>query len=242
MNIPNEVLLILSVLVLYGLTIAAFAFFGEHGLMAWSVVATIAANIEALVLVNAFGMSMTLGNVLFASTFLVTDILSELYGKKAANRTVNIGIFVSICFILISQSWFLYTPSAEDFVSESLYNVFSNTPRIMTASLVVYAIVQRFDVWLYHAIWKLTEKRLGTSRGWLFLRNNGSTLTSQLLNAVLFTFIAFYGVYSLNAILSIIVSSYVIFLFTSLLDTPFIYLARHIHEKRAKISQPDGSE
>jgi len=67
-------------------------------------IATIAANIEVLIIVNAFGMEMTLGNILFASTFLVTDILSELYGKKEAQKAVYLGIATSVIFICISQS------------------------------------------------------------------------------------------------------------------------------------------
>ena len=230
----NEVFLLLSVAVFFGMTVAAGALFGERGLTCWSVVATIAANIEVIVLVNAFGMSMTLGNVLFASTFLVTDIVSELYGKDAAKRTVNISIFALICFIIISQSWFLYTPNSEDFITDSLRAVFSNTPRIMFSSLFVYAIVQRFDVWAYHAWWEFSKKRLGNADGWLWLRNNGSTLISQLLNTALFTVLAFWGIHSGDTLISIIVSSYVIYIFTSLLDTPFIYLARRIHKRQKK--------
>ena len=229
----NELLLLLSVFVFFGMTVTAGALFGERGLTCWSVVATITANIEVLVLVNAFGMSMTLGNVLFASTFLVTDIVSELYGKAAAKRTVNISIFALICFIVISQSWFLYTPNDEDFISGSLRAVFANTPRIVFSSLLVYALVQRFDVWAYHAWWDFSKRRIGNAEGWLWLRNNGSTLISQLLNTVLFTLLAFWGVHDRDTLVSIVASSYVIYIFTSLLDTPFIYLARRLHARRA---------
>ncbi|MDY5776141.1 MAG: VUT family protein, partial [Lachnospiraceae bacterium] len=74
----NELLLILSLLITYSAVLAVFYIFREQGLFLWTIVATIAANIEVLIIVNAFGMEMTLGNILFASTFLVTDILSEL--------------------------------------------------------------------------------------------------------------------------------------------------------------------
>lgn len=77
----NELLLILSLLITYSAVLAVFYIFREQGLFLWTIVATIAANIEVLIIVNAFGMEMTLGNILFASTFLVTDILSELYEK-----------------------------------------------------------------------------------------------------------------------------------------------------------------
>lgn len=228
----NEIILIITLFVTYSAVIAAFWLFGSRGLVCWTVIATIAANIEVMILVDAFGMSMTLGNILFASSFLVTDILSELYGKKEANSAVNVGIFSSISFILITQSWFLYTPNAEDFISENLYAVFTNTPRMMLVGIAVYAIVQRFDVWAYHKWWELSEKHFGNRRAGLFIRNNGSTLISQLLNTLLFTFGAFWGVYSWETLISITISSYVIFVFTSLLDTPFVYFARYLHEKK----------
>ena len=74
----NELLLILSLLLIYSALLLFYYLFGKDGLYAWTVIATIAANIEVLILVDAFGMEMTLGNILFASTFLVTDIISEI--------------------------------------------------------------------------------------------------------------------------------------------------------------------
>lgn len=225
----NEILLILSIFIIYGSELIMFKLFGKQGLYCFTVLATIAANIEVLILVNAFGMEMTLGNVLFASTFLVTDIISELYGKKDAKRAVNIGIVTSIIFIVFSQWWLLYTPSENDFAMGAMKTIFSNTPRLMITSMVVYAIVQQFDVWAYHKWWELTEKKSGDSKKYLWVRNNGSTLVSQFLNDLLFTFGAFWGVYDLKTLISIVLSSYVIFIVTSLADTPFIYAARKIH-------------
>lgn len=236
----NELVLILSLAVIYGMVLLWFVLFGDKGLICWTVLATISANIEVLILVDAFGLSQTLGNILFASTFLTTDILSEVYGKKRANQAVNAGVLTSVCFILISQSWFLYTPNGEDLLSPSIRLVFSNTPRMMLAGLVVYAIVQRFDVWAYHKWWQLTEKLCGDKRRFLYLRNNGSTLLSQLLNTLLFTLGAFWGTYDSQTIVSIMLSSYVIFIFTSLADTPVVYLARRIHERRSVPASPSG--
>ena len=227
---PNDLLLILSLIVLYGAVLVFYRLFGKLGLYVWTVIATISANIEVLILVDAFGMEQTLGNVLFATTFLVTDILSENHGKKEANVAVNIGIATSIAFIVISQSWMLYTPAASDFASPAIATIFSNTPRLMLASLIVYAICQKFDVWAYHAWWAFTNKKCGDSKKFLWLRNNGSTLISQLLNAILYTFGAFFGVYDIPTLISIVFASYVIFIVTSLADTPIVYLARKMKE------------
>ena len=175
---------------------------------------------------------MTLGNVLFASTFLVTDIISELYGKKEAQRAVNLGILTSVVFVVFSQWWLLYTPAGTDFAMPAMKTVFSNTPRLMITSMLVYAVVQRFDVWAYHKWWNFTEKRFGNREKYLWVRNNGSTLLSQFLNDLLFTFGAFWGIHDMKTLMSIVFSSYVIFIVTSLADTPYVYIARRIHNHR----------
>ncbi len=232
----NEFLLIVSLVVIYGGALFAYRFFGTHGLIAVNAVATVLANIEVLIVINAFGMEQTLGNVLFAVTFLITDILSENEGKKAANQAVFVGVMASVLFLLLSQMWLLYTPAESDWAMPAFMTIFSNTPRMLLASLSVYAVSQIFDVWLYHAWWSMTKKKSGDARRFLWLRNNGSTLLSQLLNTALFTVFAFWGTYSLGTLLSIMLSSYVIFIFTSLLDTPMVYLARTMKEK-GKIGQ-----
>lgn len=233
----NELILILSVFVIFGGVLFCYRFFGKGGLLGFTVFATIMANIEVLILVNAFGMEQTLGNVLFASTYLITDILSENHGKKAANKAVNIGIFTAVFMVIISQSWFLYIPAESDWVTPALKEVFSVTPRLLAASLIGFAISQKLDVFLYHKWWKFSEKKSGDKKRFLWLRNNGSTLISQLINTLLFNLIAFLGVYDLGTVVSIIVSSYLIYIVTSLLDTPFVYLSRKIAEKKSE-NQP----
>ena len=230
----NELLLLGALIVNFSLVLLFFRLFGKAGLYCWTAFATITANIEVLIVVNAFGMEQTLGNILFASSFLVTDMLSEFYGKKASQKAVSIGIACSLAFILISQSWLIYTPSESDWAMPHMQAIFSNTPRLMLTSFVVYAICQRFDVWAYHGWWAFTTKKCGDSSRFLWLRNNGSTLLSQLLNSLLFTFGAFAGTYELPTLLSIFWSSYIIFIVTSLADTPVIYLARYLVNHKGK--------
>ena len=230
----NEILIILSILVTYGGVVAFYRFFGKGGLLAFSVMASILANIEVLSLVNAFGIEMTLGNVLFASTFLITDILSENHTRKDASRAVLISTMCSVMFIFISQMWLLYTPSENDWASGAIRTIFASTPRIVCASLVVYFVSQIVDVWLYHKWWDLCKKYFKDERKGLWIRNNGSTLVSQLLNTFLYTFLAFYGTYSMDTLISIFISSYMIYICTSLVDTPFVYWCRKIHDKAKK--------
>ena len=230
---PNEILIILSFLLIYGGVMLFYRLFGKNGLLAFNVMATLLANIEVLLVVRAFGIEMTLGNVLFASTFLITDILSENHGKKDANRAVIISTLCSVFFIAISQMWLLYTPSESDWASSSFRTIFSSTPRVVCASLIVYLISQLIDVWLYHKWWDWCRKHFGDEKKGLWIRNNGSTMISQMINTLLYTFLAFYGTYDIRTLLSIFISSYLIFFVTSLLDTPFVYWCRKIgSEKR----------
>ena len=227
----NELLIITSFVIIYGGVVAFYRFFGKNGLLAFNVLATLLANIEVLLLVKAFGVEMTLGNVMFASTFLITDIMSENHSRKDANRAVVISTFCSLVFIAISQMWLLYTPGEHDWASGAFHTIFSSTPRIVCASLLVYLISQLTDVWLYHKWWEWCRKRFGDEKKGLWIRNNGSTMVSQLLNTLLYTFFAFYGTYDIKTLMSIFISSYIIYFITSLLDTPFVYWCRNIHEK-----------
>ncbi|MCR5723881.1 MAG: queuosine precursor transporter [Treponema sp.] len=231
MSFINEILMIASVPVFFGALIVFFRLFGKNGIFAWTVICTIAANIEVLILVHAFGMDTTLGNVLFASSFLATDMASELYGKKTANVCVKLGIAANITFILISQSWFLFVPAEADTMSAPIRTVFANTPRVMLASLLAYVICELYDVWAYHTIWEWSNKRWGNRRAYLWLRNNGSTLVSQLINVVVFNLLAFAGVFTWDIIIQILIFGYAIFIITSLMDTPFLYLARKIADR-----------
>jgi len=227
----NELLLILSLVIIFGTVIVAYRFFGKSGLYAMSAVATVLANIEVLILVDAFGMEQTLGNVMFASTYLITDILSENEGKKSASRAVRIGIFTTVIMLACTQLWLLFAPSANDWAMPSIKAIFSSTPRLILASFAGYVVSQHFDVWLYHKWWDFSTKKFGDSKRFLWLRNNGSTLVSQIVNTVIFTTIAFAGMYDTSTFISIMLSSYVIYVVTSLCDTPVVYIARKLKEK-----------
>jgi uncharacterized integral membrane protein (TIGR00697 family) len=228
----NELLLIGSLFLIYGLILLAYKLFGKSGMYVMTGVATILANIEVLMLVDAFGMEMTLGNVMFASTYLITDILSENEGKKSASKAVWLGVFVSAVMLILTQYWALYKLSPSDWAGVHIREIFATTPRLLLASFLGYVISQRFDVWLYHKWWDLTTKKTGDKKRFLWLRNNGSTLISQIVNTVIFTLIAFAGWYEARTLISIMLSSYIIYVFTSLLDTPVVYIARWMKDNK----------
>ncbi|WP_034584103.1 queuosine precursor transporter [Helicobacter pametensis] len=227
----NELLLIVSLVLVYGGVILAYFFFGIQGLMVFGVFATIVANIEVSLLIEAFGMTQTLGNVLFASTFLITDALSEFRGKREAKQAVKLTLFFSVLFLMSSQLWLHYVPIDLQ-MGESLQHIFSQTPRVICASLLVFAIASYLDVWLYHWWWKWSVRLCGDQERWLWVRNNGSTLISQFVNTVLFTLGAFWGVYEWDVILQIIISSYAIFVCLAILDTPILYCLVYLAKQK----------
>lgn len=201
----NEILLMGSVVLIYGMVLLAYRLFGKAGMYLMTVVATILANIEVLLLVDAFGMNQTLGNVLFASTYLVTDILSENEGKKAAARAVWMGVFTSALMLVFTQYWLLYTPSGSDWAMPAVKTIFQTTPRLMSASFLGYVVSQRLDVWLYHRLWDFTAAKTGDAGGLLWLRNNFATLLSQVINTVIFTSVAFGGWYPMEELVGMII-------------------------------------
>ncbi len=207
----------LAIIADLGLVLLA-SYLGRSWLIAFMVTNLICVNILSAKAVNIFGFDTTMGTFFYAAVFLSTDILTERHSKNAGAQAVYIGFFSIFVFHLIAQSSRLVQPmpNASE-VHESLDLLFSPTFRIMIASVVAYFISQRFDVWLYHKIKVLSKDR----RVWL--RNNGSTMVSQLLDSIIFFGIAFVG-QGYN-IFEMILTGYVVKLFASLLDTPFMYFS-----------------
>ena len=220
----NELLFIGSVLFFLGSVLVIYRLFGRSGLFVFTAFATLLANIQVCKTVTIFGLSTTAGNVLYASTFLVTDILSEKYGKKEAGKAVKYGLAVTLLWVIGTQLTLLFIPNENDYIHPRLQVVFGLVPRIAFASLAGYVISQSLDVFLYHFIWS----RTGGTKSGLWIRNNGSTLTSQAVDTLIFTFLAFWGVYPTPVFLSILGTTYLFKAVVALLDTPFIYLARKL--------------
>ena len=220
----NNMIFIFTVLLYLGSVLLLYKFFGKNGLFAFAVFATLLGNIAVCKCVDIFGLSTTAGNVLYASTFLVTDILSEKYGKKDAARAVAYSFSMMVLWMAGTQMILLFTPNANDFIDSSMRTVFALAPRITMASLAGFVLSQNIDVFLYHFIWEKT----GNGRSMLWLRNNGSTLTSQAVDTVIFTTLAFWGVYPAGVFFSILITTYLFKALVALLDTPFMYLARKI--------------
>lgn len=216
----NELLWILFMVVNFGLILLSYKLFGKTGLYIWIALSAIIANVQVLKTVELFGQVSTLGNIIYGTSFLATDILSEKYGKKDARKGVYMGMFTLLVTALLMTVSIQFIPHESDFVQDSLVNVFGIVPRIALASLIAYFVSQMHDTWAYD-FWKKRSQHI-------FVRNNLSTLVSQLIDSVIFTFIAFYGVFEMDVFISIMITTYVFKLIVAILDTPFIYIARKI--------------
>lgn len=226
----NIILWFVMMLINFSCIIFSYKKFGKLGLYIWIPISTILANVQVVMLVRLFGMDATLGNILYAGGFLVTDILSENYGREEAKTAVKIGFFSLISMTLIMQVAINFSP-LEIEEGLKLFNgvksIFSLMPRLAFASLIAYLTSQFHDVWLYEYI-----KLKFPSIKLLWLRNNGSTLISQILDNFIFTLIAFYGVYPREILLQIFISTYVIKIIVAFCDTPFIYLAEYLFRRK----------
>jgi uncharacterized integral membrane protein (TIGR00697 family) len=202
--------------------IVIYRLFGRTGLYIWTGVAIILANIQVLMTVQIFGLVTALGNVTYSSIFLITDILNENHTKKDAQKAVWIGFFVLIATMVIMQITILFVPYESDIISEHIKEIFKFFPQIVLASLVAYLISQNHDVWFFAKL----KKRHNTK--YLWVRNNLSTFTSQLLDNLIFTLIAFIGIYSWSEMGQIFITSLILKFIVAALDTPYVYLARKI--------------
>lgn len=220
----NELLWVGFLLLDLCLVLAVYRFFGRVGLFGLIVFNLILCNIQVLKFIELFGYTTTLGNVLYASVFLSTDILSEKYGKKQARKAVLLGFTALVMATVYMQIALRFTPGEADFAQGSLETIFGFFPRIALGSLAAYFVSQMHDVWAFH-FWK---SRTGGQHLWL--RNNLSTLVSQMLDTLIFCGVAFWGDPNIpNPVFwDIVATTYLFKLIVGLADTPFIYLAKRI--------------
>ncbi len=223
----NELLWLVMLLVNFFLIILAYKLFGKWGLIMWIPISVIVANIQVIQTVELFGLVATLGNIVYATSFLVTDILSENYGKSEAKKAVWIGFFSLISMTILMNLALYFAPLAgDDFAAtthEATSTIFKLMPRIAVASLIAYLLSQRHDVWAFH-FWK---KRFPTDKQ-LWLRNNLSTMVSQFIDSSVFVLAAFYGVFETSVLWEIFITTYFLKWIVAAADTPFVYWAKRM--------------
>ncbi|RWZ60316.1 VUT family protein [Halobacillus fulvus] len=221
----NEWLWIIFALVNFSLLLGMYRLFGKPGLFVWIGMSTVIANIQVVKTIELFGLTATLGNIIYGTAFLATDILNENYGKKDAKKAVWMGFASLILMTVIMQMALRFTPGEQDIAQPAMETLFGIVPSIAIGSLTAYIVSQYFDVWLYSKL-----KMVFKSDRTLWIRNNGSTMVSQLLDSAIFCGIAFYGVYPVDIWLEIFITTYFIKFIVAALDTPFLYVAKRFRK------------
>ena len=215
----NEIIFIASgIIAFFGVSIVA-RLFGRVGLIAWVAVSTVLANIAVAKQATMFGMDVTLGNIMFSSTYLATDILSEVYGRKESRKAVYTGLVSAVGFVVFGLIVNSIIPNDYDFAGESMSVIMSFSIRTTTASVIFFFLSNLADVWLFDKFRKHSTKNL-------WLRNNVCTIFCNCAENFLFTFAAFYGIFDAQTCASISICTCVMEIIAGLIDTPFCYLGR----------------
>ena len=242
-NQNTEVVWFIMLILCFFSILVFLRLFGYVGLYVYSAIAIIAANIQVLKQANFNFFSsinekiipfyepspIALGTILFASTFLCTDILSEYYGKEKARTNVLIGFCSFFLMTILMLVTIGIQPAEGEWVSmvqDSLAILFTPMTSIFVASMIAYLISQYFDIWFFNYLKTISSNKL------LWLRNNVSTAVSSLIDNTIFSIFAWIilnpNPFPLSdVIMTFILGVYLLRVFIALLDTPFIYLAKY---------------
>ncbi len=252
MHIPNLLLFVGFLVFDMAFVVLLYRWFGKEGLFAYVVLAVIACNIQVVKLVDFGPYAVTLGNILYGSIFLTTDIMVEVHGKKEAQKAVWLGFAAMLLFTVYMKYAIWLKPSVHDAAQPHLQAIFNVLPRITIASLTAYLCSQMHDLWAFTLIRRYTGRPL------LWLRNNAASLVSQALDTTVFTLLAFTPLHALSSsplcaswavipgfeswgtVLTVWWTTYVIKVIVSVSDTPFVYWGRSVGHKMygTEVGQP----
>ncbi len=231
----QDLLWIVVVAVDLSLTLLMYRIFGKMGLYGVVVLNIMLSNIQGPKLTMIFGLETSLGLILYAGIYFATDLLSEKYGRREANRAVMLGFATSVIVVVMMSFSLMFLPSAERQMAldthAALLTLFNFTPHFVLGSLFVYLVSQNLDVWIFHYIKHKTNGKH------LWLRNNVSTISSQAVDTVLYAMIVWWPLFleknpemsmmdALIVAFQLALAKYFFKVLIALIDTPFIYLAR----------------
>ncbi|MFH1946597.1 MAG: queuosine precursor transporter [Candidatus Magasanikbacteria bacterium] len=181
----------------------------------------LAANLLGSKVTVLFGVAVSVGIFAYPLTFMMTDAVAEVYGKKKAKQLVWSALIAQVLILILTWVAIKLPPASRYTFNEQYVTVFSSSIRMMIASLIAFIVSQTHDIWAFE-FWK--EKMHGKA---LWLRNNASTIVSQAIDTLLFMFIAFYQIsdkFTTPFILQLCLSYWLFKVAFALLDTPFVYL------------------
>lgn len=248
-GMPPEAIWVVMLLVCFCSILVAVRFLGQSGLYAYIAVAIIGANMQVLkpVQFSVFADPVALGTVLFASSYLCTDILAELYGRDAARRGVWIGFSAFLFWTIIAIVTLGFQPLDEATAGpdlawavpnhDAMAVLFTPAPIFFVAGMTAYLVSQFHDIWLYRLLRRMTQDRH------LWLRNNLSTIVSALIDNTVFSLLAWIVLAPEPLALRTVIVTYILGtlglrIIVAFFDTPFLYAARAIVASRSVATSP----
>ena len=190
-------------------------------LLGFFIVALILSNTLGTKITTLFGVRVSVGIFLFPLLFLITDIIAEVHGKQKAQAFVFISVFV-LLFTLVMMWVAIKLPANPTWGNQEAFAiVFGASLRMTIASVIAFIISQFHDIWAFDLLRRKTKGK------YLWLRNNASTMISQLIDSSIFLFIAFYKInpkFTVPFIISLIIPYWLFKMAFALIDTPFAYL------------------
>ena len=178
-------------------------------------------NLLGSKIIGFFGLSTSVAIFMVPLTFLITDIVSEVYGKKMARQFLLAGVTALLMVLAFTSVFLLLEPHERYLNNEAYGTIFGASLRIMIASIIALVISQFHDIWAF-SFWK---KKTGGR--FLWFRNNASTVVSQGIDTLLFMFIAFWHVapqFDALFILQLALPYYLLKITFAFFDTPLVYL------------------
>ena len=181
--------------------------------------------------IEVFGTNLfeiSVGILPYPITFLITDLISEIYGKKRANQIVITGIFASIFSLTIVYVSNVVPATSWSPVSDSMFStVFGNTALAVFASMLAYLFAQFIDIQIYHFWKRLTKGKH------LWLRNNFSTFSSQFVDTLtILVLLCSFNIIEWDKFKGLLVAGFLFKALIAAIDTPFLYLGVYIFRKR----------
>ncbi len=218
----NDVLWFAWVVGFYGIGLFMYKLFRKEGLYALIVINVILSNIQVMKLIPIFGMTATLGNVMFANIFWVTGMLAEIYGPKEAKKAIALSVFTLLIMVVAMDVTMLFKPSKFDTMHVPIVSIFTFMHRVAAASVVAMLVSQFYEVWFR----MLMKKKMNDKDLWL--RSNFSLMTAYAIDSVIFCVGAFGMRIDTSRLLQIILTTFIMKMLIGIVNTPFLYWGKSL--------------
>jgi len=199
----------------------------------------ISANLLGAKVTTIFGITMSVAIFSYPLTFLMTDVIAEVYGKKKAQQVVYAAFIAQILVLFLTWLSIVLPPATRYTTNDAYVTVFQGSLRMIIASLVAFIFAQAHDIWAFEWWKKKTHGK------YLWIRNNASTIVSQAIDTLLFMYIAFYHIndkFTAGFILHLSITYWLIKALFALLDTPFTYALVKWLKKGQAVSPDTATE